>query len=162
MTASALAIYPALPPTGGFLLALGVPAVGLLLFSVALPWAGGIPWALAGLGIEYGIALHLRQGAAVDLSTVLYGAALLLVAELAYWSIASLPGSRLRREVVERRVLLMVVLLGGDVVLGLLLLLVTQIAAPGGLLWTVLGIAAAILVLSGVAALERRGGTWRS
>lgn len=156
--AAILAIYPAvIAPAGGSLLALGVPAISLLILSLSLRWAGGIPWAVAGLGIEYGISLHLRQGATVDPSTAFYGAALLLTAELAYWSLASPSRARLGGEVVERRMLLTIVLLGGSMVVGLLLVLVTQISIPGSILWTVLGIVAAILLFSTIAALARRG-----
>lgn len=140
------------------MLALGVPAISLLILSLSLRWSGGIPWAVAGLGIEYGISLHLRQGATVDPWTAVYAAALLLVAELAYWSLASPPRARLGGEVVERRMLLTIVLLGGSMVMGLLLVLVTQVSVPGSVLWTVLGVAAAVLLLASTAVLERRGG----
>lgn len=138
-------------------LALGVPAVSLLVLSLGLRWVGGVPWAIAALGIEYGISLHLRQSPMVDSSTAIIGAALLLVAELSYWSLGSPRGTRSAREVVERRVLLTAALLGGSMVLSLLLVLVTEISAPGGLLWTVLGIVAAVLLVALIAALERRG-----
>jgi hypothetical protein len=136
--------------------AIGLVAFLLLLVSVVAGWPSGIPWALGLLGGEYATALALRSDGMVDAAAPLYGAGLLVLAELAYWS-ADLRGlGREETQVVLRRLAGLAVLAFLSVLLGAFIVVVTAAPLGGGLLWDAVGVAAAAATLAIVARLAYR------
>jgi hypothetical protein len=67
-------------------LGLGVAAFVFLLFGLVVRWPGALGFGLAALGSEYAV-LFAAEGSTLDGLTPVYAAGLLLVAELAFWSI---------------------------------------------------------------------------
>ena len=104
--------------------------------------------------LEYTAGL-LARSAPVDLAAPLFGAGLLLVAELAYFSL------ELRRPMVDQdrgkahRLLAIGALVGAAAVLGGLYEAAAILPLPGGIVLTVTGLVAA---LAGVAVLVRLAG----
>jgi hypothetical protein len=136
--------------------AIGLVAFALLLVSLVAAWPGGIPWTLGLLGGEYATALALRGDGTVDAAAPLYGAGLLVLAELAYWS-ADLRGlGREETRVVLLRLAALAVLAFLSVLLGAFIVVVTAAPLGGGLLWDALGVVAAAATLAIVARLAYR------
>jgi hypothetical protein len=135
---------------GAALAAAGALAVALLLLGLVFRWAGPLPWAYACAGAGYAGFLFI-QGEAIDPVAPLYGAGLLLSAELAYWSFERPIHGSLR----ERRAALILggCLAGGGI--GGLLLTFAELSVHGGLGLEVLGVAAAVATLSLIARLAR-------
>jgi hypothetical protein len=125
-------------------------AVALLLIGLLFRWAGPLPWAYACAGAGYAGFLFIR-GAGIDPIAPLYGAGLLLSAELAYWSLERPIHGSLR----ERRAYLIVgaCLAGGGI--GGLILTFAEVSVHGGLGLEILGVAAAVAALSLIARLAR-------
>jgi hypothetical protein len=137
----------------------GIGAVGALLLAFVLVRGVDelLSWALVLLGGAYTVSL-LVHGAAVDEGAPLVAAGLLLCGELAAWSLDERHAIAAEREVVLRRAVAVALLaLAG---LGAAAAVVGFAAAPagGGLGWTVLGTAAAVLVVGVAAQLARRPG----
>ncbi len=113
-----------------------------------------MPWPIVLLGIAYAISLFAR-GSGIDEGAPLVGAGLLLCSELAAWSFDERWAITAERTVVVARgtavALLTLAALGASV------LVLALAAAPigGGLAWTVLGAAAAVLVVGLAAQLGR-------
>jgi hypothetical protein len=132
---------------------IGLGAVLFVLVALGGRFAGLLPWALALAGGEYAAYLVIREGTIDGLAPV-YAAGLLLVAELAYWSLDPYvrgPGERL----LFRRgslVLAACVAAGG---VGGLILAVAEFSVSGGLGLEILGVAAAIGALALLARLSR-------
>jgi hypothetical protein len=126
----------------------------LLLFALLRRANDVLPWAIVLLGVAYAIPLFVH-GRAIDDAAPLVGAGLLLCSELAAWSFDERWRIRAERSVVVARgtAVALLVLAG----LGASGLVVALAAAPvgGGLAWTVLGAAAAVLVVGLVARLSR-------
>jgi hypothetical protein len=155
----ALALYPA-ATSERFGELVAVPAVaGLcaLAAAVLFAWPSGIAWALALLGTAYACSLAAADTDTVDAAAPLYAGGLLLVAELAYWSLElrgarhDEPGALLGRLVALTALASLSVAVGGFVVL------VTAAPAGSGLAWDALGITAVAATLAIVARLARRG-----
>jgi hypothetical protein len=134
----------------------GVGATGGAMLTWALVRAQDelLPWALLCIGVAYAIAV-IARGSKLDEAAPLVGAAMLLCAELATWSIAERYGIAAERAavVVRARALGLLVVAGlaaGALVVGLA-------AAPGGggLGWTLLGATAAVLAIGVAARLTR-------
>jgi hypothetical protein len=115
-----------------------------------------VPWALALLGIEYGVALLLPHGWLESLAP-LYGGGLLVVAELAYWSLAPTAGAWGERAVVVRRVGAICLLAASSSAAGAVVLAAASREVRGGVALFALGFAASAAVLVGTAILARRG-----
>ena len=134
--------------------ALGAIGCVLLLFALLRHADDVMPWALVLLGIAYAVPLFVR-GRGIDEGAPLVGAGLLLCSELAAWSFDERWRMKAERAVVGARgtAVALLVLAG----LGASSLVLALAAAPvgGGLGWTVLGAAAAVLVLGLVARLSR-------
>ena len=126
----------------------------LLLFALLRRADDVMPWALVLLGVAYAVPLFVR-GKGIDEGAPLVGAGLLLCSELAAWSFDERWRIRAERAVVVARgqAVALLVLAG----LGTSGLVLALAAAPvgGGLGWTVLGAAAAVLVVGLVARLSR-------
>ena len=133
---------------------IGLGAVLFLVLALGGRFAGLLPWALALAGGEYAAYLVIREGTIDSLAPV-YAAGLLLVAELAYWSLdrhVRGPGERL----LFRRTSLIVaacVAAGG---VGGLILALAEFSVSGGLGLEILGVAAAIGALALLARLARQ------
>jgi hypothetical protein len=132
----------------------GALALVLLLSSLAFAWATGIAWVLVLLAGAYASVLAGRAG--VDTAAPLYAGGLLVLAELAYWSVELRGRGSEERRVVVRRVTALAWLAIGSVVLGALVVAVTAIPLGGGVLWDAIGVAAAVGTLAVLAALARR------
>lgn len=122
---------------------LGGAAVLVLLVAVWGGWATVILWSIGALGVEF--LLALIDGTHVEaLGAALYGTALLLVAELAYWSIelrtptAAEPGLRTRRVSVIASLVL------GSLAVLLLAQAVVRAPVLGALDLTLVGVAAVV------------------
>jgi hypothetical protein len=133
-----------------------VGAIGciLLLFALFRRADDVMPWALVLVAVAYAVPLFVR-GRGIDEGAPLVGAGLLLCSELAVWSFDERWRFKAERAVVVARgtAVALLVLAG----LGASGLVVALAAAPvgGGLAWTVLGAAAAVLVVGLVARLGR-------
>ena len=126
----------------------------LLLFARLRRVDDALPWAIVLLGGAYAIPLFVR-GNGIDEGAPLVGAGLLLCSELAVWSFDERWRIRAERAVVIARgtAVALLVLAG----LGASALVLALAAAPigGGLAWTVLGAAAAVIVVGLAARLSR-------
>jgi len=140
-----LAIYPATAGSGGDgLLLLGGVATAVLGVGLALGWAVVVPWALGGLACEFVASLYLRD-ATLDPTAAVYGSALLLTAELAYWSFELATPSRDEGGLRRRRALAIAALVVGSLCVGLLAVAVAAVPVAGGLALTAAGIGAAVV-----------------
>jgi hypothetical protein len=134
--------------------ALGGIGCVLLLFALLRRAHDVMPWALVLLGIAYAVSLVVRSRG-IDEGAPLVGAGLLLCNELAAWSFDERWRMQTERAVlVARGTAIALLVLAGVGASGLVLALA---AAPvgGGLGWTVLGAAAAVVALGLVARLSR-------
>lgn len=114
-----------------------------------------VPLTLVALGTEYVVAWGARGGG-VDGRAPIYGGALLLAAELAYWSVetdaptADDPGVR------ARRMSSILTLAGAGAAVGALLVGLTAVPISGGLGTDAVGVVAAGAAFVALAALARR------
>ena len=156
--AAALAAYAT--PGGGelwpALAGAGALAVALLLVAMVAGWPSGIAAALLLLAAVYAASLAIQDEASVDTAAPLYAAGLLVVAELAYWSLELRAGGREEARVVVRRFAALAALTISSVVLGAFVIAVTAFPLGGGLIWNVIGVAAAAATLGVLALLARR------
>ena len=132
------------------IVALAVLAAGL---AVSLPVT--VPAAVTLLGGEY-LAIVGFETDALDTRAALVAAALLVVAELAYWSL------ELRGPVVDeagtylRRIAFLATLVVGTLGVGVGLLALVEVVSAGGVAVDILGAAAALGGLALIAAAARR------
>lgn len=133
----------------------GLVAMTVLLASLVGGWSSGIAWTLVLLAVAYAGALALADDGTVDAAAPLYGAGLLVLAELSYWSVELRGLGREEGRVVLRRLGALGVLTCASVLLGALVVVVTAAPLGGGLLWDAIGVAAAAATLAIVAQLAR-------
>jgi hypothetical protein len=141
------------PVVGG----VGLVAVLLLAAALAGRLAGLLPWALALAGAEYAAFLLIRERS-IDGYAPIYGAGLLLAAELAYWSMEERVPGHPGEGLTFRRTTLVVtgcVAAGG---IGGLILAMSEASVSGGLWLEALGVAAAVGALALLARLARAPG----
>jgi hypothetical protein len=143
------------PDLAVFLAGVGTIGAAMLAWALVRAQEELLSWALLCVGVAYAVAV-IARGSKLDEAAPLVGAAMLLCAELATWSIAERHGV-----VAERAaVLVRARALGGLVVAGLAAaaLVIGLAAAPGGagFGWTLLGAAAAVLAVGVAARLARR------
>ena len=119
----------------------------MLLFVLVRKVDELLPWSLALVGIAYTIAI-LARGSGVDEGAPLVGVALLLCAELATWSLDERWAMSAERAVVVARGTALAVLALAGLGVGALVLALAAAPVGGGLGWTVLGAAAAVLVVA--------------
>jgi hypothetical protein len=125
--------------------------------AVTLGWTSAIPAALVLLAAEY--LAGIGTGGHEDLlepAAPLVAGGLLLLAELAYWSLELRGPGHEEREVVLRRLAALGLLTVLAVALGSFVVVVTAAPLGGGLAWDVVGVAAAAATLAVVALLARR------
>jgi hypothetical protein len=135
------------PPIALLLGTVGMLGALMLCFVLVRRWDELLPWALLVLAATYAVAIAAR-GAEIDEAAPLVGAGLLLCGELAAWSIDERFSIAAERAVVASRAVAVTLLtLAG---LAVSAVVVSLAAAPvgGGLGWTFLGAAAAVLVVA--------------
>jgi hypothetical protein len=158
--AAGLAAYAALvEPALGLL---GLAGLALILLAVALGRAGLVAPGLVVVFAGYATSVVARDSAALDPAAPVVGGALLVVAELAYWSVELRGKEPEERSVVVRRLATLAALAAGAVALGAGVLAATALPLGGGLVWNVVGVAAAVAALALIARLasaERSGFT---
>jgi hypothetical protein len=157
--ALALAAYPVAEAGrySGPLALAGVIAVLFVAGALVTGWPAPVALALVVLVGEYAAALVARESDAVDSGAPVFGAGLLLLAELAYWSLDLRRAGREEGRAVVRRLTALAAAAGGSLLLAAFVVGVTAVPAGGGLLWDALGIAAVIATLAILARLARRG-----
>ena len=133
----------------GFLAALGGAAAALLALALATGRTGGILCALVGLGAEYAAALRL-SGGDVNLRAPFLAALLLVVGELAYWSLELRAPVRDEPGIRARRAGLILALGMSAVAAGTLLVAVSWTPVRGGLALQTAGVACAIALVEAV------------
>jgi hypothetical protein len=126
---------------------LGLVAALLVRFAPLVPWAVGF----AGAGYVIGREHHR----VVDGWAAVVGAALLLAAELAAWSIAHDRRIREERQVVVRQAAALALLVTTSGVVGFVLVGAAAVSATAGLALTAAGVASAVAAVSVVLRLLR-------
>jgi hypothetical protein len=131
--------------------------IGLILLGAALwfGWPQGIPWAVAILGGEFVVALYVRSGS-LDLAAAIYGAGLLLTAELAYWSVEARTRSDDETGLTVRHGARVLMLCVGSLGVGLVGAAVARLRVEGSLALTAVAVGAAVAALTIAAAMARR------
>jgi hypothetical protein len=131
---------------------LGAAAVLLLALSVAAALPSLVPWPVVLLAAEYAWSLG---GGDVDTLSPLVAGMLLVIAELAYWSLELRSRTHDAERLVERRAGLIAALGIGAVALGGLVLAATSVQLGAGVTTDLVGVAAAVAALAVVATLAR-------
>lgn len=120
-------------------------------------WAALLPWPVVLLGGAYVASLELRaDDSTIDAAAPLFGAGLLLLAELAYWSLELRGPGREERRLIARRAAALVGLALLSLLLGTLVVTVTAVPLGGGAAWDAVGVAAAAAALALIVHLARR------
>jgi hypothetical protein len=135
---------------GGLLALIGAVGVAVLVAALVLRLPALVAPALALLGAEYG-CLFLVRGDTLDVRAPLYGAAFLVVAELAFAALELRAGTP-EPGLVPRRVAVLVAATAGSVLVGMVVLAAAATPLDGGLALEAVGVAAAVAL---VAALGR-------
>jgi hypothetical protein len=119
----------------------------LLLFVLVRGHDDLLGWALALGGLAYALAV-IAHGTHVDEAAPLIGAGLLVCGELATWSLDERWTIKAERAVVLARGTALAVLALTGLGVGALVLALAAAPVGGGLVWTVLGAAATVLVVA--------------
>jgi hypothetical protein len=133
---------------------IGAIGSALLLYGLVRRVDDMLPWPILLLGVAYAIPLFVR-GRGIDDGAPLVGAGLLLSAELAAWSFDERWAIRAERTVVVARGAAVALLVFGALAASALVLALAAAPIGGGLGWTVLGAAAAVVVVGLAARLGR-------
>ena len=128
-----------LASVGGTLGGFGVAA---LVAAIVIRVPSAVPWAIALAGIGYIVGREHQD--LVDGWAAAVGAALLLSAELASWSIDDDRRIRQERALVLRRVLVIAGLVAAAALVSFVLVGAAAVSASAGLLLTAVGVAAAV------------------
>jgi hypothetical protein len=139
----------------GLLLAVGVPVPAVLLAGLVLRWSGALTGAIVLLGAQQAVRLALGNDV-LDEWAPLVGGALLLCAELAWWSIEPrIPAWSQPRLALWRLIgVLLMCLLGAGV--GAAMLVAAGSSLSGGVPLELVGILAATGTVALVAYVARR------
>jgi hypothetical protein len=117
-----------------------------------------MPWALTFLIIEYTAAILVADERGVLNSIApMYGAGVLIVAELFYWSVTLGSGGSIHSDGLARLLAALSVLLVVSVALGTALLLMTQASFASSPVWYMLALTGTVCLFSLVAGLARNG-----
>ena len=119
----------------------------LLTWSLATAWAPGVGWVLWALVLGYLLCL-LAQPRQVDEGAPVAGAALFLMAELAYWSIELRPPARQARELPGQRLTTILGVVLAAEALGALALLTASPGADAGIVLDAAGVAAGVAAIA--------------
>jgi len=126
---------------------LALLAGALLAWSLAAAWAPGVGWVLWALVLCYLLSL-LAQPRRVDEGAPVAGAALFLMAELAYWSIELRPPARQARELPARRLATILGVVLAAEALSTAALLTVSPRADVGLVLDAAGVVAAVAAVA--------------
>jgi hypothetical protein len=130
------------------------PGIVALALALVSGWPAPIPWAVVALGASYAVSLHGQH--AIDGRAPVVGGLLVLVAELAYWSlerrtpVGDEAGLHLRRAVSVLATTL------GSTALAAALLAVTSVPLGGSVTWDAFGLAAAAGAVATLALLSQK------
>ena len=150
MTAYAFSGGDTVASAGGGIAAVGTAALvaGLVFrFPIAVPWSV--------LLVGAGYVLARIHHTVVDGWAAVVGGALLLAAELAFWSIASDRRIHEERALVLRQSLTVAALVGAAALVSFILVGAAAVSAAGGLALTAIGVAAAVGAVAVVLRLVR-------
>jgi hypothetical protein len=128
-------------------------ALLLLALGLVLRLPRFVPWAIAFAGADY--VLTRTGGDVVDGWAALAGAALLLTAELGFWSATDDPRLPVERPVVLRRAVTIAALVLTGLLVGFLLLGAAAVTASSGVVVAAAGVAAAVTSIALVLRLIR-------
>jgi hypothetical protein len=134
--------------------AIGLLSVLFLAATLVGRFSGLLPWGIALGGGEYAAYLLLREGT-MDGFAPVYAAGLLLVAELAYWSLDRLVRGLGEGLLFRRGSLVLAVCIAGGGIGGLILA-AAGFSFTGGLGLEIFGVAAAVAALGLLARLARQ------
>jgi hypothetical protein len=155
--AAVLAVEPVLRAerlTGLLGAVAGVGFVGFV-WGLARGRTWAVPWAVVVLGGAYAASLFLPERD-VDRSAPLLAAALVLLGELAYWTLELRAPISPEPGMLERRSALIAVTTIGSFILASVALAATAVPLGGGVLGDLLGVVAAIAAFALVAWLAQR------
>jgi hypothetical protein len=130
------------------------PGIVALALALVSGWPAPIPWAVVALGASYAVSLHGQQ--AIDGRAPVVGGLLILLAELAYWSlerrtpVGDEAGLHLRRAVSVLATTL------GSTAVAAALLAVTSVPLGGSVTWDAFGLAAAAGAVAVLALLSQK------
>jgi hypothetical protein len=155
LAAAALAAYPAAQDVNlqPLALGLGVFALALLAAGLTIRSSATLGWGLAALLAEYSV-LFMAEGRSLDELTPVYAAGLLLVAELAFWSIERRVSTWADPGLLERRLGFLVSACAGAALVAALVLVIAA-AGGGGVVLDAAGAAAAVGILALIVLLGR-------
>ena len=125
----------------------------LLLFALVGGWGFVIAWALVGFGAEYALFLRLRS-AAVDARALFVAGGLVLVAELAFWTILRAQSTPERNVALRSLLALLGSAVAAMVVAGVVLVAAGSVRS--GLALEALGVLGAALVVAAVVRIAAR------
>ena len=133
---------------GGLLAVIGAVGVVVLAAALVIRAPALVTPALALLGAEYA-GLFLVRGDTLDVRAPLYGAAFLVVAELAFAALELRAGAA-EPGLVARQVAVLVGAAAAGVVVGLVVLAAAATPLEGGLGLEAVGIAAAVVLVAAI------------
>jgi hypothetical protein len=149
----ALAVYAGLDgPRQAALLFVGGVAVALLALGLLLDNATAVTGGVALLACQFILSLYVR-GVTASVVAAIYGSALLLVAELAHWSLQLGVRHRGGGDVLRWRAAATVALVAASLAIGLSAAAISQVSLPGGIALTAAGIGAVLAAMAIVALL---------
>ena len=150
MTAYAFSGGDTVASAGGGIAAFGTAA---LVAGLAFRFPIAVPWSVLLVGAGYVLArIHHTV---VDGWAAVVGGALLLAAELAFWSIASDRRIHEERALVLRQAVTVAGLVGAAALVSFILVGAAAVSAAGGLVLTAIGVAAAVGAVAVVLRLVR-------
>jgi hypothetical protein len=121
--------------------AAAVPGIVALALALVSGWPAPIPWAVVSLGSSYAVSLHGQH--TIDGRAPLVGAALVLAAELAYWSLERRTPVGDEAGLHLRRALSILATTFGSAAVAAILLAATSVPLGGSVTWDAFGLAAA-------------------
>lgn len=132
----------------------GVPGLVVLAIALVLGWSVLVPWSVVSLGAAYAVSLHGTD--AIDSRAPVVGALLVLVAELAYWSVERRAPIGDEAGLHLRRAATVLATTAAAAAVGAALLTATAVPLGGSVAWDGLGLAAAAAAVATLALLSRR------
>jgi hypothetical protein len=136
----------------------GAAGAAVLAVALLVAAAGLVAPALVLVAAGYAATLVARDADALDAAAPLVACALLLVAELAYWSVELARSGRAEPRVLLRRLAALLGLAAAALALATGVMAATSIPPGGGLAWNLVGMAAAAGAIALIAELARRSG----
>ena len=134
---------------------LAAAGFGVAALAIGLVFGAGTPVGIGVAGIGAAYAVAASSGGDVDGGAVLFAPALLVLAELAYWSLEHRVRVADERSLVARRLAALAIVAMASVGVGTLAVGAAAVPLSAGPPLLVVGVAAAIAVVGLVAALAR-------